>query len=200
MYSFLEQKGLVVSGGRLAPIGVPGLLLGGGISFYGNQYGFSCDNVVNYEVVLADGSVENANAKSNPDLYWALKGGSSNFGIVTRFDVQTFKSPKIWAGFYSVAEQHIPEFIAAIANYSASGINDPLSGLVPAVVSGSPNVAAAILFYDSETKGYPDCFKPFTDIPSVENTLAFKTLTQLAEETATLVVPGVKYVHQFRAN
>ncbi len=184
----------MVSGGRLSPIGVPGLLLGGGISFYGNQYGFSCDNVINYEIVLADGSVTNANAKSNSDLFWALKGGSSNFGIVTRFDVQTFKSPKIWAGVYSVAEPYIPQFIAAIANYSASGINDPLSGLVPAVVSGSPNVAAAIIFYDSATKSYPDCFKPFTDIPSIQNTLKFTTLTQFTTETGALVVPGIKYV------
>lgn len=194
VYSFIESKGLVVSGGRLAPIGVPGLLLGGGISFYGNQYGFSCDNVINYEIVLADGSVQNANAKSNSDLYWALKGGSSNFGIVTRFDVQTFKSPKIWAGIYVVVEQYIPQFIAAIANYSASGINDPLSGLVPAVVSGSPNLGVAIIFYDSATQSYPDCFKPFTDIPSIKNSLAFKTLTQFTEETGALVAPAVKYV------
>ena len=161
-------------------------MLGGGVSFYGNQYGFSCDNVINYEIVLADGSVQNANATSNPDLYWALKGGS------TRFDVQTFKSPKIWAGVYSVAEQHIPQFIAAIANYSASGINDPLSGLVPAVVSGSPNVAAAIIFYDSATQNYPDCFKAFTDMPSIGNTLGFKTLTQFTKETGVLVVPDIK--------
>lgn len=188
----MEPKGLVVSGGRLAPIGVPGLLLGGGISFYGNQYGFSCDNVINYEIVLADGSVQNANAKSNSDLYWALKGGSSNFGIVTRFDVETFKSPKIWGGVYVVAEQYIPQFVAAIANYSASGINDPLSGLVPAVVSGSPNVGVAIIFYDSATQSYPDCFKPFTDIPSIQNGLAFKTLAQFTEETGALIAPAVK--------
>ncbi len=196
VYSFLEPKGLVVSGGRLAPIGVPGLLLGGGISFYGNQYGFACDNVVNYEIVLADGSVQNANAKSNSDLFWALKGGSSNFGIITRFDVQTFKSPKIWAGLHVVAEPYIPQFIAAIANYSASGINDPLSGLVPAVVAGSPgspNVGVAIIFYDSATIAYPDCFKPFTDIPAIENTLTFKTLTQFTEETGVLVTPAIKY-------
>lgn len=112
VYKFLEPKGLIVSGGRLAPIGVPGLLLGGGISFYGNQYGFSCDSVINYEIVLADGSVANANSKENSDLFLALKGGSSNFGIVTRFDVQTYSSPKIWAGFYTVSAEHVTEFIA----------------------------------------------------------------------------------------
>ena len=182
----------------MAPIGVPGLLLGGGISFYGNHYGFSCDNVINYQVVLADGSVVNASNTTNADLFWALKGGSNNFGIVTRFDVRTFKSPKIWAGVYSVAEQHIPQFVAAIANYSASGIKDQLSGLVPAVVSGSPNVAAAILFYDSATQSYPDCFKAFTDIPSIASSLDFKSLTQFTEETAALVVPGIKYVPSTR--
>ena len=103
---------MIVQGGRLAPIGVPGLLLGGGISFYGNQYGFACDSVINFEVVLADGSIVNANKRKNPDLYWALKGGSSNFGIVTRFDLQTYSSPKVWAGVYSVDPVYFPEFLA----------------------------------------------------------------------------------------
>ena len=61
-------------------VGVGGLLLGGGVSFLSAQFGFACDNVLNYEVVLADGSIVNANATSNTDLFWALKGGGNQFG------------------------------------------------------------------------------------------------------------------------
>jgi FAD/FMN-containing dehydrogenase len=55
-------------------------------SFHSNSHGFACDNVVNWEIVLADGSVVNANASTNPDLWKAQKGGSGNLGFVTRID------------------------------------------------------------------------------------------------------------------
>ncbi len=106
---YLEQYGLAVSGGRLGPIGVPGLTLGGGIGFYGNQVGFTCDTVTNYEIVLADGAIVNVNKNSYPDLNWALKGGSSNYGIVTEFQIETIKSPSVWAGIYAVTD--IPAFL-----------------------------------------------------------------------------------------
>lgn len=68
VYGLLEPNDLAVQGGRLSPIGVPGLLLVGGISFYGNARGFACDDIVNYEIVLADGSVQDSNKQSNSDL------------------------------------------------------------------------------------------------------------------------------------
>lgn len=61
-------------------VGVGGLLLGGGLSFLSAEYGLPCDNVVNYEVVLSNAKIVNANASSNTDLFWALKGGGNQFG------------------------------------------------------------------------------------------------------------------------
>lgn len=62
------------------------LIYGQKYSFHSNSQGFACDSVVNFEVVLADGSIVNANPRENPDLYKSLKGGSGNFGFVTRVD------------------------------------------------------------------------------------------------------------------
>ena len=70
------KAGLTYSG----DVGVAGLTLGGGLSFLSAEYGLVCDNVVNYEVVLANASIINANASSNTDLFWALKGGGNQFG------------------------------------------------------------------------------------------------------------------------
>lgn len=98
-----------------SPVGVPGLLLAGGVNFYGNEVGWAADSVVNYEIVLADSSLTNVNKAHLPDLFWALKGGSSNFGIVTRFDVETIKSPKIWGGTYTVSSQYLDQFLEAAA-------------------------------------------------------------------------------------
>ncbi|CAL3971906.1 unnamed protein product [Diplocarpon coronariae] len=194
VYKFLASYNLTVPGGRLSPVGVPGLLLAGGINFYGNQHGWSADNIVNYEVVLASGRIVYASRTSNPDLFWALKGGSSNFGIVTRFDIKTLPSRKVWAGIYSVADEHLPAFLAAAATYAAN-ITDPLSHVIPATIAvGRDPVAATgavILFYDSDTVSYPECFKPFFAIPSVASTTAFKTLAEFTDETGTAVVSGI---------
>ena len=111
VYSYLEPYGLAAAGGRLGPVGVPGLLLAGGINFFGNQVGFGCDTVVNYEVVLANGTIVEANRTSHSDLFWALKGGSSNFGLVTRFDMETIQSTKVWAGTYTVAGEYVDRFL-----------------------------------------------------------------------------------------
>ncbi|CAI7594536.1 unnamed protein product [Penicillium viridicatum] len=193
VYKYLQKFELTAAGGRLGPVGVPGLLLAGGVNFYGNQVGFGCDTVVNYEVVLADGSIVEANKTSHPDLFWALKGGSSNFGIVTRFDLETIKSAKVWAGAHTVSAEHIDQFLAAAATY-ASDIYDPKTHIVPALVPGETTLASVILFYDSDTISYPDIFKPFTDIPAISSTLDFKTVAEFATETAVMVVDGINDV------
>ncbi|KAI9148298.1 FAD-dependent monooxygenase yanF [Paramyrothecium foliicola] len=93
----LDPFGLAVVGGRIPNVGVSGLILGGGISFLSGRRGWACDNVQNFEVVLASGKIVNANPSKNSDLYWALRGGGgSNFGIVTRFDVNAYDQGDVW--------------------------------------------------------------------------------------------------------
>ncbi|KAL8376544.1 hypothetical protein RB595_007577 [Gaeumannomyces hyphopodioides] len=92
------QHGVAVVGGRDGNVGIGGFLTGGGNSYYTGKYGFGCDNVVNAEVVLADGRIVNVNKDENADLFKALKGGWGNFGIVTRFDLFTFPSGPVWGG------------------------------------------------------------------------------------------------------
>lgn len=71
----------------------------GGISYYSPKYGFVASNVVSFEIIIANGRVTTASATEHSDLWRALKGGSSNFGIVTKITLPTFPSRKIWAGF-----------------------------------------------------------------------------------------------------
>jgi FAD/FMN-containing dehydrogenase len=109
VYRYLSQYKLAVAGGRLSAVGVPGLLLAGGINFHGNQRGWAADNVIEYELVLPSGKIISVTSKSHSDLFWALKGGSSNFGIVTKFRLATFPSDQVYAGIYSVTD--IPGFL-----------------------------------------------------------------------------------------
>ncbi|KAH8195865.1 hypothetical protein TruAng_009967 [Truncatella angustata] len=98
VFAEVERYGRSVTGGREGNVGVGGLLLGGGVSFYSGKRGFACDDVVNYEVVLADGSVVQASDKENPNLFKALKGGGNNFGVVTRFDMRAFEQGNLYGG------------------------------------------------------------------------------------------------------
>ncbi|KXT15390.1 hypothetical protein AC579_2219 [Pseudocercospora musae] len=98
VYAYLTPKNLSVVGGRVTGIGVGGLILGGGISFFSGRYGWACDGVRNYEVVVASGEILQVNQASHPDLYWSLRGGGNNFGIVTRMDLEVFEQGDLWGG------------------------------------------------------------------------------------------------------
>ncbi|KAJ0363036.1 hypothetical protein COL26b_013142 [Colletotrichum chrysophilum] len=119
----LDPLGLAVVGGRVSDVGVSGLILGGGISYFSGRYGWACDNVRNFEVVLASGEVVNASPQSNQDLFWALRGGGgSNFGIVTRFDLVAFEQGDVWlyTALYPLSSS--TELVPAFVDLSVNGL------------------------------------------------------------------------------
>lgn len=87
VYTTLDPLGITVAGGRADVVGVGGFTVGGGYSFYSGLTGWACDNVYNFEVVLGNGSIINANNQENADLFQAMKGSSGNLGLVTRVDM-----------------------------------------------------------------------------------------------------------------
>ncbi|KAF2104658.1 FAD-binding domain-containing protein [Rhizodiscina lignyota] len=133
VYEELEKDELIVLGGRVADVGVGGLILGGGISFYTAKQGFACDHVLEMEIVLPDGTITTASETNHADLFKALKGaGQSNFGIVTRFTLEAMPNPSpkgLWWSNRFFAWDKRAALSRAHTKYITEGLGNDASSL-----------------------------------------------------------------------
>ncbi|KAL2824310.1 hypothetical protein BDW59DRAFT_180373 [Aspergillus cavernicola] len=184
VYKGLEEHGLTVCGGRVPDVGVSGLLLGGGLSFQNSEHSLGCMNVVDYELVLADSTITHANASENPDLFWALKGGGSNFGIVTRIRMTTIPN-RIWAEGRVYASAQNPDLIAALMTYHQLIEKDNKASLIWHTL----NESTLLIFLYCAPVEKPAVFSPFYDLPFLMNAVppACMTVYQMVQGVANIL-------------
>ncbi len=119
VYSTLGQQGRGIAAGSCPTVGIAGLSQGGGVGVLTREHGLTCDAVTAMEVVLADGRVVTADKDTEPDLYWALRGGGGgHLGVVTSFTTDTFQAPTITRAYLawplSAAQDVVPAWLAAM--------------------------------------------------------------------------------------
>ncbi len=101
VYSALAARGLTIPAGSCPSVGIAGHALGGGMGLAGRQFGLTTDNILSVQIVTADGRLRTASGTSNPDLYWALRGGGGgNFGVVTSLRFRAHPVPRTVASFF----------------------------------------------------------------------------------------------------
>jgi FAD/FMN-containing dehydrogenase len=109
-----NEHGLAIGFGDTGSVGIGGITTGGGIGYLGRKHGLTIDNVLAADVVTADGQLLRADPESNPDLFWAIRGGGGNFGVVTRFQYRLVDLPQIVGGmlFLPATAETIERFVA----------------------------------------------------------------------------------------
>jgi FAD/FMN-containing dehydrogenase len=141
-----QVHGLASTGGVISTTGVGGLTLGGGLGWLMGKYGLTIDNLVSADVVTADGRLVTASEDENPDLFWALRGGSGNFGVVTSFEFRLHPvGPVITGGLVAWPVSMARETLDFHAGFTAKAPDELNSFLVfTGAPDGSGNIAAFI--------------------------------------------------------
>ncbi|RAK80234.1 FAD-binding oxidoreductase [Aspergillus fijiensis CBS 313.89] len=191
VYKALDPLNLTVAGGRVGQVGVGGLTTGGGISYFSPRYGWTCDTVVDFEVVLANGSVVHANEQENPELRVALCGGSNNFGVVTHIQLTAIEQGQIWGGLAYYSFDTVDEQLQATADFSGADTYDDFASLIVSFgFSGTQGAALVNSLVYTKPEANPPAFQPFTAIPSAINTLRLTNMSDISTEQGSFQPNG----------
>ena len=149
-----HNSGLASTGPIISMVGVGGYTLGGGIGWLHRKLGLGCDNLVSAQMVTADGAILMASAETNPDLFWAIRGGGGNFGIVSSFKFRLAPVKDVLAGLIFHPLEDLLGVAAYVREFNASAPDDvcvwllmrkaPASPTLPAELHGRPVAAIAV--------------------------------------------------------
>jgi FAD/FMN-containing dehydrogenase len=193
----LAEHGLAISAGDTKSVGVGGLTLTGGIGWKVRKYGLALDNVVAADVVLANGSVVHASAEEHPALFWALRGGGGNFGIVTSFEFAAHPTTDVFYGKLAFAAAEAPGVLQGWADYLRDA-PDELTSVVhlanPSTGGPEAPLEVYVAFDGDDPARAEEAINPIRRLGTViDDTVALTPYANTLEEGAALP-PGIRVV------
>ena len=171
-----QPYGLAAPGGIVSESGIAGLTLGGGFGWLSRKHGFSCDSLISAEIVTADGELVTASSSENSDLFWGIRGGGGNFGIVTSFEFQLHPvGPEVLAGMMLYRLEDASSVLRFFRDYAASAPEElgsaavflvaPPAPFIPKELHGKP-VLSIITSYIGEVEEAQRVMRPMRDFGS----------------------------------
>jgi FAD/FMN-containing dehydrogenase len=197
-----QTFGLATTGGIVSRTGIAGLTLGGGIGWLMRKFGVTCDNLLSAEIITAGGQRINASAVENQDLFWGIRGGGGNFGIVTEFEFRLHQVGPVLAGtiYYSAARTRevlrfyrdyinvIPDELTTMFAYMAAPIIPSLNRL-----HRNRPVAAIHVCYVGPIEAGEKVLKPLRDFgPPLEDTVKIMPYVELQSMFDSGAPPGLQ--------
>ncbi|MGW0614989.1 FAD-binding oxidoreductase [Streptomyces sp. NPDC002788] len=197
-----QAHGLHTPGGRVTTTGIGGFTTGGGYGWTSCKYGLACDNLVSAEVVLADGRVVRAGEDEHADLFWGIRGGGGNFGIVTEFEFRLHPlGPTVLAGLAMFPVERAPEVLrgwrdrvdAAPDELSSACvlIIAPPEPFVPEDLWGKPVLGMAAMYVGDADRG-ADVVQPLKDLRPVMDHIRPMPYTAFQSALDPLAPPGFR--------
>ena len=179
--------GLATPFGDTGSVGLSGLTLGGGIGWLVRKYGLAIDALVSVEIVTAEGRVITASEQENPDLFWAVRGGGGNFGVVTRFQFRLYPVGMIFGGaLFMPPTREVLRSLGPIAASAPEALTTisilmaaPPAPFIPAELHGKPTLAIMFVF-DGDAEAGQAALEPFRQVA-----------TPMAELVMPMPYPGI---------
>jgi FAD/FMN-containing dehydrogenase len=179
-----QAFGLAVTGGRFSTTGIAGLTLGSGSGWLERKCGLTPDNLISADVVLADGRLVTASAESNPDLFWGLRGGGGNFGIVTSFEYRLHEvGPIIYGGMLACPPERAGAILRFMRGYMPTAPDD--LGCAVAFVSAPPEPFVPPEMHFKPIIGIVVCWTG----PVEEGERVLAPIREVAQPVMDMVVP-----------
>ncbi|MEU4604926.1 FAD-binding protein [Kribbella sp. NPDC023972] len=157
------QFGLAPLSGSHRDVGVTGYTLGGGVGWLARKYGFAADSVIRAEVVTADGRLVTASAEHHPDLFWAIRGGTGNFGIVTSLEFRLYPVRQVHAGIVYYGIDHAADILRRYREWTTTIPNELSTAVVLTQLDGRRAVAIKVM-YAGEADVAEHLLKPLFEV------------------------------------
>ena len=176
-----SDQGLAALHGSAPGIGIVGYTIGGGVGWYSRRHGLACNRVTSFEIVGADGEPRRVGAGSDPDLFWALRGGGGSFGVVTSVEFELLEIPEVYAGAMFFPFERAEEVLRTWRDWTA-GVPDEMTSVgrlmqfppipdVPEAVRGKAFAILEVIYIGDEAGGR-EIAAPLIELGPAMNSLA----------------------------